>query len=207
MKKIAVFASGSGSNLQNLIDACESGEVQGKISLVISSNISAYALERAKNHNIKSAVFSKNDYQTLEEMYADIIKLLKKESIDLILLAGYMLILTGNIVSEYKNKIMNVHPSLIPAFCGKGYYGLKVHEAVISAGEKITGATVHFVDEGADTGPIILQESLIVKPDDTPETLQKRVLAIEHKIYRKAVKLFCEDKLKVIGKTVKIKEL
>ena len=204
MKNIAVFVSGSGSNLQNLIDACSKGEINGKIVLVISSREDAYALERAKAHNIKSAVFSKDNYQTLELMYADIIELLKKESIDLILLAGYMLILTENIISKYRNKIINVHPSLIPAFCGKGYYGLKVHEAVIKNGAKITGATVHFVDEGADTGPIIMQGTLNVNPDDTPLTLQKRVLEIEHKIYKKAVKLFCEDKLEINGRIVTI---
>lgn len=204
MKRIAVFVSGSGSNLQSLIEACESGEVNGKIVLVISSKKDAYALERAKNHNIKSAVFEKYNYENLESMYADMIGLLKSEKIDLILLAGFMLILTENIVTEYRNKIINVHPSLIPAFCGKGFYGLKVHEAVISNGAKITGATVHFVDEGADTGPIIIQESVKVNEGDTPEVLQKRVLEIEHKIYKKAVKLFCDDKLKIEGKIVKI---
>lgn len=200
-----MFASGSGSNLQNLIESCENGEINGKIVLVISSREDAYALERAKKYNIKSAVFVKNKYESLEAMYENIIKLLKKENIDLILLAGYMLILTENIISKYSNRIINVHPSLIPAFCGKGYYGLKVHEAVINYGAKITGATVHFVDKGADTGPIILQECLAVKPDDTPESLQKRVLEIEHKIYKAAVKLFCDDKLIINGRTVKIK--
>lgn len=203
MKNIAVFVSGSGSNLQNLIDACENGEINGKIRLVISSKADAYSLERAKKHNIESVVFDKNAYGNLETMYEEIISLLNKKVIDLILLAGYMLILTKNIISKFENRIINVHPSLIPAFCGKGYYGLNVHKAVLEYGAKITGATVHFVDEGADTGAIILQEALEVLPDDTPESLQKRVLKIEHRIYKKAVKLFCEDKLMTDGRIVK----
>lgn len=204
MKNIAVFVSGSGSNLQNLIYACENGEINGKICLVISSKADAFALERAKKHNIEGVVYDKNNYANLEKMYSDIIKLLKEKNIDLILLAGYMLIMTENIILEYRNKIINVHPSLIPAFCGKGYYGLKVHKAVIDYGAKVTGATVHFVDEGADTGAIIIQECINVMPDDTPESLQKRVLEIEHKIYKNAVKLFCLDKLDIDGRIVKI---
>lgn len=204
MKKIAVFASGSGSNLQNLIDACEKKETNGKIELVISSNKNAFSLKRAKTHNIPAFIFEKKDYNNLEEMHDKIIELLEKYKIDLICLAGYMFILSKNIVEKYSGKIINVHPSLIPAFCGKGYYGLKVHEAVINYGVKITGATVHFVDEGADTGAIILQECLTVNPDDTPETLQKRVLEIEHRIYKKAVQLFCNGKLKIVGRKVEV---
>jgi len=204
MKKIAVFVSGNGSNLQNLIDACENKEINGKIELIISSNKNAYSLTRAKKHNIPAFVFEKSDYPDLEKMYDKIISVLEKNKIDLICLAGYMLILSKNIVEKFAGKIINVHPSLIPAFCGRGYYGLKVHEAVIEYGAKITGATVHFVDEGADTGAIILQESLPVNFDDTPEILQKRVLETEHRIYKKAVQLFCNDKLKIVGRKVKI---
>ena len=204
MKNIAVFVSGSGSNLQNLIDACEGGEINGKICLVISSKADVFALIRAKNCGIETCVFDKKSFKNLPLMYEEIIKLLKNKNIDLICLAGYMTLLTENIISEFRNKIINVHPSLIPSFCGMGYYGLKVHEAVINYGAKVSGATVHFVDEGADTGAIILQESIDVLDDDTPENLQKRVLAIEHKLYKRAVKLFCDDKLKIDKRQVKI---
>ncbi|SHJ93877.1 phosphoribosylglycinamide formyltransferase [Tepidibacter formicigenes] len=197
MLNIAVLISGSGTNLQTIIDGCKNNEINGKIKIVISNNKEAYGLTRAKNNNIK-AVYEKDETK--------IIELLKKENIDLIVLAGYLKIVTKNFVNEFKNKIINIHPSLIPSFCGKGYYGEIVHQKVLEYGVKITGATVHFVDEGADTGPVIIQKSVIVKDNDTLETLKKRVLHVEHEILKEAVKLFCDKKLKLKGRRVFINE-
>lgn len=181
-KKIAVFVSGGGTDMQSIIDAIESGELNAEISIVIASKEDIFALERAKKHGIKSRIFKKNDYLSLDDMYAEIITLLKSIGVEYIVLAGYLLLLTPNIVKEYEKKIINIHPSLIPKFCGKGFYGIKVHKAVIEAGEKVSGATVHYVDEGADTGEIIAQVHVDVKEDDTAQTLQARVLEAEHKL-------------------------
>ncbi len=197
MLNIAVLISGSGSNLQSIIDGCESGYIDGKIKLVISNKENAYGLQRAKKHNINS-IFE-NDEGT-------IIELLKKEEIDLIVLAGYLKIISPLFVEEFRNKIINIHPSLIPAFCGEGFYGMKVHKAVIDYGVKLSGATVHFVDEGADTGPIIIQKCVEVKNDDTPESLAKKVLNVEHEILKESVKLYCENKLIVNGRGVIIND-
>ena len=197
MLNIAVLISGGGSNLQSIIDGCESGYINGRVKLVISNKYGAYGLERAKKHNIKAIVEKNED---------EVIKLLKREKIDLIVLAGYLKIMSPNFVKAFRNKIINIHPSLIPAFCGEGYYGKRVHKAVIDYGAKLSGATVHFVDEGADTGPIIIQESVEVKFDDTPETLASRVLEVEHKILKKSVKLYCENKLIVNGRGVIIND-
>lgn len=202
MKRIAVFVSGGGSNLQAIIDGCKNGYITGKIAAVISSKKGVFASMRAKEANIPFYVFEKNSYQNIEKMYEEITALLKEHKIDLIVLAGYMSILSSNIIKEYTNKIINIHPSLIPSFCGKGYYGLKVHQAVIDYGCKVTGATVHFVDEGTDTGAIIIQEAVKVKPNDTAENLQKRVLKTEHKLLPLAVKLYCENKLDIKGRLV-----
>lgn len=191
MLNIAVLISGGGSNLQSIIDGCESGYINGKVKVVISNKEGVYGLERAKNHNIK-AIFEKKEDK--------IIQILKQEKIDLIILAGYLKIISPIFVESFRNKIINIHPSLIPAFCGEGYYGNKVHKAVIYYGSKLSGATVHFVDEGADTGPIIMQECVEVKPNDTPESLAKRVLYVEHKIIKESVKLYCENKLIVNGR-------
>lgn len=158
MKRIAVMVSGSGSNLQSLIDACKGGEIDGQIVAVVSSKAGVYALERAEDAGIKGYVFEKKNYPSPEIMYGEITALFKSLQVDLIVLAGYLGILTANIINEYKNKIINIHPSLIPSFCGNGYYGIKVHQAVIDYGCKVSGATVHFVDEGTDTGSIILQK-------------------------------------------------
>lgn len=206
MKNIAVFVSGGGSDLQSVIDGCESGDICGRICAVISSKSGVYALERAKKYNIPSYVFDKKDYKSLEDMFGQVIKLLKGIGTDLIVLAGYLSILTPNMINEYSGRIINIHPSLIPAFCGKGFYGLKVHKAVLDCGCKVTGATVHFVDEGADTGAIILQEAVKVESGDTPETLQKRVLETEHRLLPLAVKLYCGGKIKLSGKTAVITE-
>ncbi|MGL5754150.1 MAG: phosphoribosylglycinamide formyltransferase [Paraclostridium sp.] len=197
MLNLAVLISGGGSNLQSIIDGCETGYINGKVKLVISNKDNVYGLERANKHNIKSVVESE-EYKVIE--------LLKKEKIDLIVLAGYLKIISPTFVEAFRNKIINIHPSLIPAFCGEGYYGKKVHKAVIDYGAKISGATVHFVDEGADTGPIIIQASVEVKHNDTPESLGERVLNVEHEILKESVKLYCENKLIVNGRGVIIND-
>ena len=181
MVNIAVFVSGGGTNLQSLIDSIERKEINGEIKLVVSNRMKAYGLERARNHNIKAECIKDQDL---------LISRLKEEKIDLIVLAGYLAIISPSLVSLYKNKIINIHPSLIPSFCGTGYYGLKVHEAALERGVKVTGATVHFVDEGTDTGPIILQKAVEVLPDDTPKSLQQRVMEqAEWKILPQAINM------------------
>ena len=193
MLNIAVLISGGGSNLQSIIDGCESGYINGIVKLVISNKDNAYGLERAKKHNIKNLV---------EKEEKKIIDLLNKENIDLVVLAGYLKIISPKFVEAFRNKIINIHPSLIPAFCGEGYYGKKVHESVINYGAKLSGATVHFVDEGADTGPIIMQKSVEVKFNDTPQSLSERVLKVEHEILKESVRLYCDNKLTVNGRGV-----
>jgi phosphoribosylglycinamide formyltransferase-1 len=189
--KIAVFVSGGGTNLQALIDACNNGIIKsGKIELVVSSNPNAYALERASRADISTAVVSKKGCASQEEFEARIKKLLTDNEIELIVLAGFMSILSENFTNDYPERIINVHPSLIPSFCGKGFYGLRVHEAALEYGVKVTGATVHFVNEIPDGGKIILQKSVAIKPNDTPEILQRRVMEqAEWKILPKAVEL------------------
>ena len=173
--KIAVMVSGGGTNLQALIDAEKSGIIKsGKIELVLSNNAKAYALERAKNANIESKVIVKSDCKNQEDFEDKLILALKEKEIDLIVLAGFMSILSERFTKTFKDRIINVHPSLIPSFCGKGYYGLKVHEAALSYGVKVTGATVHFVNEVPDGGEIIMQKPALIKDGDTPEILQKR---------------------------------
>ena len=175
--KIAVLVSGGGTNLQALIDAEKSGIIKsGKIELVISNKPGAYALTRAENAGIKTAVINNKDYATREAFEAQIKSVLKENGIELIILAGFMCILTESFTSCYPKRIINVHPSLIPSFCGEGFYGLKVHEAALSYGVRVTGATVHFVNEIPDGGQIILQRAVYIEPQDTPETLQKRVM-------------------------------
>lgn len=193
MLNIAVLISGGGSNLQSIIDGCESGYINGIVKIVISNKDNAYGLERAIKHNIKILVEKEDE---------KIIDLLNKENIDLVVLAGYLKIISPKFVEAFRNKIINIHPSLIPAFCGEGYYGKKVHESVINYGAKLSGATVHFVDEGADTGPIIMQKSVEVKFNDTPKSLSERVLAVEHEILKESVKLYCDNKLTVNGRGV-----
>ena len=188
MLRISVMVSGGGSNLQAIIDAIDCGQLKdAEIVQVISSSPSAFALQRAEKHKIKRLVIGKIEFSDEEERNLAILKALKKEKTDLVVLAGYMNILAPELVNEFKGRIINIHPSLIPKFCGEGFYGLKVHEAVINAGEKESGATVHYVDEGIDTGEIIIQEKVAVKPGDNPENLAARVLEIEHKILPKAI--------------------
>lgn len=177
MLKIAVLVSGGGTNLQAIIDAVNAGEVTNtEISLVISNNKNAYALERAKNAGIDSLCISPKDYETREDFHTALTETLKNAGVGLVVLAGYLVAIPEMLVKEFPNKIINIHPSLIPSFCGVGYYGLKVHEAALKRGVKVTGATVHFVDCGMDTGPIILQKAVEVEEGDTPKTLQRRVM-------------------------------
>ncbi len=203
-KKIGVLISGSGSNLGSLIDKVH--KKSGVIDIVISDKEDAYGLIRAKNAGIDTLVIDSKNFGSREAFSNKLKEELKKRNIDLVVLAGFMKILSGEFINDFQNKIINIHPSLIPSFCGKGYYGLKVHEGVIEYGAKVSGATVHFVDEGADTGPIILQEALYVNEDDDATSLQKRILLIEHNLLPKAVELFCNNKIKVINRKVSIKE-
>ncbi|NLK63506.1 MAG: phosphoribosylglycinamide formyltransferase [Tissierellia bacterium] len=204
--KIGVLISGSGTNLQSLIDNTENGYINGRITVVISNRKDAYGLERAKQHKIDAVYLSQKDYESFENFNNAIIDELKAHNVELVVLAGYLKILTAKFIDVYKNRIINIHPSLIPAFCGKGYYGIKVHEEAVNYGVKLSGATVHFVDEGADTGPIIIQEAVEVSYEDTAESLQQKILKIEHKILPLAVKYYCAGKIQIRGRKVKIEE-
>lgn len=207
MLKIAVLVSGGGTNLQALIDADQKGEIKnGEIALVISSNPDAFALERANRAGILSKVLIRKQYTSMQEYDDALIELLQQSQIDLVVLAGFMTIISDRVIRAYCNRIINVHPSLIPAFCGEGFYGLRVHKAALDRGVKVTGATVHFVNQICDGGPIILQEPVAVMEGDTPETLQKRVMMeAEWKLLPKAVSLFCEGKLEINNERVIIK--
>ena len=206
MKKIAVLVSGGGTNLQALIDAQSRGEIlNGEIALVVSSSPTAYALERAARAGIETAVVNKADYADRSEMTRALVAQLQAKGIDLVVLAGFMFILTDHITQAFPNRIINVHPALIPSFCGAGYYGLKVHEKALEYGVKLSGATVHFVSEECDGGPIILQKAVPIEEGDTPEMLQKRIMEqAEWKILPQAVSLFCQDRLQVEGRIVHI---
>lgn len=206
MKRIAVLVSGGGTNLQALIDAQSRGELSGQIVAVISSKAGVYALERAAKASIPGYVLPRKEFASNRDMTVSVVDLLKKLDIDLVVLAGCMIIFTEELVEAYPNAIMNVHPALIPAFCGPGYYGLHVHEEVLRYGVKLSGATVHFVSEECDGGPIIAQKAVEVRTDDTPERLQRRVMEeAEWKLLPEAVRLFCEDRLSVQGRTVIVK--
>ena len=205
MKNIVVLVSGGGTNLQALIDAEKRGELgNGKITCVIASKADAYALERARNNGIKAVTLIRKDYADVAAYSKAMTDLLIAERADLVVYAGFMTILDEQVCNAFPYKMMNVHPALIPSFCGKGFYGLHVHEAALAKGVKLSGATVHFVTEECDGGPIILQKAVEVKNGDTPETLQKRIMEeAEWKILPKAVQLFCDDKISVIdGKAV-----
>jgi len=206
MKNIAVLVSGGGTNLQALIDAQARGEiVGGRIAAVISSDPSAYALERAKAAGIPSYVVARKGYASSREMTAVLTKKLKELDIHLVVLAGFMTILTQELFQAYPSAVINIHPSLIPSFCGVGCYGLHVHEKALEYGVKVSGATVHFVTEECDAGPIILQKAVDILPGDTPEVLQRRIMEdCEWKLLPRAVSLFCQDKLKVEGRIVRI---
>ena len=206
-KKIAVLVSGGGTNLQALIDAEARGELgAGKISLVIASKPGVFALERAKNANIPSLVLARRDYETIAEYSKALTEALVMENIDLVVLAGFLTIIDEQVYEKFPNKILNVHPALIPSFCGKGYYGLKVHEAALSKGVKVSGATVHIVTPECDAGPIVLQRAVSVLDSDTPESLQRRIMEeAEWKILPEAVRLFSDERVEVKDNKVYIK--
>ena len=204
-KNIAVLVSGGGTNLQALIDAEKRGELgSGKITCVISSKADAYALKRAEDNGIKTRVLVRKDFSDIASYSKEMRDILFEEKADLVVYAGFMTILDENVCDAFENKMINVHPALIPSFCGKGFYGLHVHESALEKGVKVSGATVHFVTAECDAGPIILQKAVEVKEGDTPETLQKRIMQeAEWKILPKAVQLFCDGKITVAdGKTI-----
>ncbi len=207
-KNIAVLVSGGGTNLQALIDAQARGELGGgQITAVISSKAGAYALERAAKANIPGYVLPRKEFPSNQAMTVALVDLLKKLDIDLVVLAGCMIIFTQELVDAYPNAILNVHPALIPSFCGQGYYGLRVHEEALKYGVKLSGATVHFVSAECDGGPIISQKAVAIREDDTPESLQLRIMQeAEWKLLPQAVALFCQGRLSVEGRIVKIKE-
>lgn len=205
MKRLAVMVSGGGTDLQSVIDGVQSGKIPAEIAVVISSKPGVYALERAKKAGIPGIVICKKDYADEQAFFDANLGALREYGAEGVVLAGYLSILGRQMIEAYPNKIINIHPSLIPSFCGKGYYGLRVHQAVLDYGAKVSGATVHFVDEGADTGPIILQQAVSVLPEDTAESLQQRILEVEHEILPEAVALFCAERLRVQGRKVTIR--
>ena len=202
IERLAVLASGSGSNLQALLD---SNDIPAKIALVLTDR-PAYALERARARGIEAVCLDRRSYTDKAEFNRALFDKLIEARIDAIVLAGYLSILDARLVERFAGRILNVHPSLIPSFCGMGFYGLKVHQAVLDYGCKLSGATVHFVDAGADTGPIVFQKSVEVRSDDTPESLQARVLQYEHELLPLAVKLLAEGRLKVEGRRVSVND-
>lgn len=195
MLNIAVCVSGGGTDLQSIIDACEAGKINGQIRLVISNRKKAYGLERARLHGIQAEWIKDED---------EILKRFEEEKIDVVVLAGYLAIVGDKLIEQYKNRIINIHPSLIPSFCGPGFYGMHVHEAVFKRGGKVSGATVHFVTGEVDGGPIILQRAVDISDLETPEDIQARVLEIEHEILPEAVALYCEGRVSVENERVKI---
>lgn len=208
MIKLAVCVSGGGTNLQAIIDAIENGTItNAKIEVVISNNPNAYALERAKQHGIQSVCISPKNYESREAFNEAFLEKLDSYAVDLVVLAGFLVVIPSKMIARYRNRIINIHPSLIPSFCGTGYYGLKVHEGVLARGVRVTGATVHFVDEGTDTGPIILQKAVEVQQGDTPEVLQRRVMEqAEWVIMPKAIDLIANGKVSVVDGHAVIEE-
>ncbi len=205
MLKLVVCVSGGGTNLQAILDAVDRGDITNtEVAAVISNNPNAYALERAKNHDIAGICISPKQFEDRDSFNKAFLEKVNSYQPDLVVLAGFLVVIPELMIKEYRNRMINIHPSLIPSFCGTGYYGLKVHEAALARGVKVTGATVHFVDEGTDTGPIILQQPVMVKADDTPEILQRRVMEqAEWKILPQAIDLIANGKVKVIdGKSV-----
>lgn len=200
--KLAVLLSGSGTTLQNFIDRIEEGELDARLVCVVSSRKSAYGIERARNHGIPAVVVNRKDYSGLDAFNEDIWKAVRAHGAELVALAGFMSLLS--IPPDFRNRVVNIHPALIPAFCGKGMYGHHVHEAVLEHGAKVTGVTVHFADDQYDHGPIIMQEAVPVRDDDTPESLAERVQAKERELYPKAVQLIAEGRVHVEGRRVRI---
>lgn len=208
MLKLAVCVSGGGTNLQAIMDGIEQGTItNARIEVVISNNRNAYALERAERHGIPAVCISPKSFADREEFNDAFLKELETRQVDLVVLAGFLVVVPAQVIQKYQNRIINIHPSLIPSFCGTGYYGLKVHEGVLERGVKVTGATVHFVDEGTDTGPIILQKAVEVQQDDTPESLQRRVMEqAEWIIMPKAIDLIANGKVSVVDGKVRVAE-
>ena len=206
MLKIAVCVSGGGTNLQAIIDGIENQTItNAEIKVVISNNKNAYALERAKQHGIEAVCISPKDYESRDAFNEEFLAKLDSYEVDLVVLAGFLVVIPPQMIKEYRNRIINIHPSLIPSFCGTGYYGLKVHEGALARGVKVTGATVHFVDEGTDTGPIILQKAVAVEEGDTPEILQRRVMEqAEWIIMPQAIDLITNGKVSVSDHKVTI---
>lgn len=207
MLKIAVLVSGGGTNLQAIIDAIDAGTItNAQIEVVISNNPGVYALERAKNAGIEAMCLSQKEFESRDAFNDALTKTIIDRGIDLVVLAGFLVIIPPQLIKAYKNRIINIHPSLIPSFCGTGFYGLKVHEEALKRGVKVTGATCHFVDEGTDTGPIILQKAVYIEPDDTPKSLQQRVMEqAEWKIMPQAIDLIANDRIEVVDGRVVIK--
>lgn len=197
MMKIAVLVSGGGTNLQAILESERRGEnPNGKVTLVVASKPGVYALERAASFGVPTAVVSRKDYATSEEFDAALLNVLQKNGIELVVLAGFLSVLGPSVIAAYPNRILNVHPSLIPSFCGPGFYGLRVHEAALARGVKVTGATVHFVNEVCDGGPILLQKAVEIQPGDTPEVLQKRVMVeAEWKLLPRAIAMVCNGEV------------
>lgn len=206
MLKLAVLVSGGGTNLQAIMDAIDQGTISNaQISVVISNNAGAYALERAKKYGAEALLLAPKDFPSRDAFNQKLLETLKEREIDLVVLAGYLVVIPPCVIREYENRIINIHPSLIPSFCGTGCYGLHVHEKALARGVKVSGATVHFVDEGTDTGPIILQKPVAVKQGDTPEVLQKRIMEeAEWVILPQAIDLIANGKVQVEGRTVLI---
>lgn len=207
MLKIGALVSGGGTNLQAIIDSIESGAVpNARVVTVVSSKDGAYALERAKKHNINGVCIKKKDFTDFDQYMQAMIDHLDNFEVDLVVLAGFMIVIGKKFIEKYENKIINIHPALIPSFCGDGFYGLKVHEAALEKGVKVTGATVHFVNEETDGGPIILQKAVYIDENDTAESLQQRVMEeAEWKIFPEAIKLISEEKIEVVGNRVRRK--
>ena len=203
MKKIAVFASGGGTDFQSVIDANEANEFC-QIAYLVASKPNIGAIDRAKKHGIQTIVYDKDSGESMGEFYARLTAVFKAEGIDYILLAGWLKIIPEDFIASFEDKIVNIHPALLPSFGGKGYYGLRVHEAVLAYGAKVSGATVHFVSAEVDGGAIIAQSCVPVENDDTAETLQQRVLATEHQLLPKVMRLLCEGKVQKKGRTVKV---
>ena len=208
MLKLAVLVSGGGTNLQSIIDSIADGRItNAEIKVVISNNKNAYALERAKQAGIEAVCVSPKDYENREQFNQEFLKILDSYQVDLVVLAGFLVVIPPAMIQKYENRIINIHPSLIPSFCGTGYYGLKVHEGALARGVKVTGATVHFVDEGTDTGPIILQKAVEVQNGDTPEILQRRVMEqAEWEILPRAIHLIANGKVTVKDKKAVVEE-
>ena len=208
MLKVGVLVSGGGTNLQAILDAQDAGKItNAQVALVVSNNAGAYALKRAKDPQIPAVCISPKDYDTREDFHQALLRTLQEAKIDLVVLAGFLVAIPSSIVEAFPNRIINIHPSLIPSFCGVGYYGLHVHEEALKRGVKVTGATVHFVDTGTDTGPIILQKAVDIEPDDTPKTLQRRVMErAEWKLLPKAIQLIANGRVTVENGIVTISE-